>query len=207
MWMPFFHIVAFYLGMENYFIKMHTHPELIEALIEKILDFYLEANRRCLDAMAPKLDAVFFGNDMGSQEDLLISPDAFNRFVLPGYKKIVEQAKSYNLKVILHSCGAISKIIPQIIDAGIDGLHPLQAKAKGMEAEKLAGEYKGKLLFIGGVDTQQLLPNGTPEQVAAEVKRLKELFGERYIVSPSHETLLPNVGIENVLAMRDAALE
>jgi uroporphyrinogen decarboxylase len=207
MWMPFFHIVAFFLGMENYFLKMYTHPKVVEAITEKVLDFYLEANRRCLDAMAPKLDAVFFGNDLGSQEDLLISPDAFNRFVLPGYRKIVEQAKSYDLKVILHSCGAISKIIPQIIDIGIDGLHPLQAKARGMEAEKLAKEYKGKLLFIGGVDTQQLLPNGTPEQVSEEVRRLKGLFGEKYIVSPSHEALLPNVSIENVLAMRDAAIE
>lgn len=195
------------MGMENYFLKMYTHPDVIEAITEKVLDFYLEANRRCLEAMGPKLDAVFFGNDLGSQEDLLISPDAFDRFVLPGYKKIVDQVKSYNLKVVLHSCGAISKIIPKLIDVGIDGLHPLQAKAKGMEAESLAKDFKGKLLFIGGVDTQELLPFGTPNQVKDDVKRLKDLFGERFIVSPSHEALLPNVKIENVLAMRDSAIE
>jgi len=172
-----------------------------------VLDFYLETNRRCLDAMAPKLDAVFFGNDLGSQEDLLISPGAFDAFVLPGYKRIIEQVKSYDLKVVLHSCGAISRLVPRIIDAGIDGLHPLQAKAKGMAAENLANISKGRLLFIGGVDTQQLLPFGTPDQVREETGRLKEVFGNRYIVSPSHEALLPNVPIENVLAMRDTALE
>lgn len=207
MWMPFFHVLCDFFGMDNYFIKMYTNPKVVEAVTEKVLDFYLEANRRCLDLMADELDALFFGNDLGSQLNLLISPEAFARFVLPGYKKIVEQAKSYGLKVVLHSCGAISSIIPTLIDIGIDGLHPLQAKAKGMEADKLARDFKGKLLFIGGVDTQELLPFGTPQQVRDEVRRLKDLFGGRYIVSPSHEALLPNVSPENVVAMRDAALE
>ena len=204
MWMSFFHVLADFFGMENYFIKMYTHPHVVEAATEKILEFYLEANRRCLDAMGVQLDAVFFGNDLGSQEDLLISPEAFERFILPGFKRIVDQAKSYGLKVVLHCCGAISRIIPTLIDMGIDGLHPLQAKAKGMEAEKLAREYKNHLVFIGGVDTQELLPFGTPEQVQAEVERLIHIFGERYIVSPSHEALLPNVSPENVLAMVSA---
>jgi len=109
--------------------------------------------------------------------------------------------------VVLHSCGAISKIIPRLIDIGVDGLHPLQARAKGMEAENLGREFGGELVFVGGVDTQELLPFGTPEEVKNDVRRLKGLLGERFIVSPSHEALLPNVSIENVLAMRDAALE
>lgn len=207
MWMPFFHVLCSFFGMENYFIKMHTHPKIVEAVTNKVLEFHLEANRRCLEAMASKLDAVFFGNDLGSQYDLLISPQAFRKFILPGYKKIIAQAKSYNLKVVLHSCGAISRIIPMLIDAGIDALHPLQAKAKGMEAEKLAREFGDDLVFIGGVDTQDLLPFGTPQQVKNEVRRLKKVFGQGYIVSPSHEAILPNVSVENVIAMRDAALE
>jgi len=83
----------------------------------------------------------------------------------------------------------------------------LQAKAKGMDAETLAGEYKKDIAFIGGVDTQQLLPFGTPEQVKAEVRRLKKVFGERFIVSPSHEAILPIVNPENIIAMREAAME
>ncbi|MGI6113416.1 MAG: uroporphyrinogen decarboxylase family protein [Mahellales bacterium] len=207
MWMPFFHVLADFFGMDNYFMKMYTHPKVVEAATERILDFYLEANKRCLDAMGSKLDAAFFGNDLGSQLDLMISPDAFKRFILPGIKRIVEQAKSYNLKVVLHSCGAITKIIPMLIDAGIDGLHPLQAKAKGMDAQSLAREYGNDLVFIGGVDTQDLLPFGTPEQVKAEVRRLKKIFGQGFVVSPSHEALLPNVSPENAIAMSQAALE
>jgi uroporphyrinogen decarboxylase len=107
----------------------------------------------------------------------------------------------------MHSCGAISDIIPDLIDFGIDALHPLQAKAKGMNAENLVKDFKNDLVFIGGIDTQELLPLGTPAQVEEEVKRIKGIFGENYIVSPSHEALLANVNIENVLAMRNAAIE
>jgi len=205
MWCPFFHLVADFFGMENYFIKMHTHPAVVEAVTEYIVAFYLEANKRCFERMALKLDAAFFGNDFGSQRDLLISPGAFKRFVLPYFKKLINQMKSYGLKVVLHSCGSIVKVIPMLIDAGTDVLHPLQAKAAGMDAENLARQFQGKLVFMGGVDTQELLPFKTPEDVRQEVCRLKQVFGERLIVSPSHEALLPNVSIENVIAMSEEA--
>jgi uroporphyrinogen decarboxylase len=207
MWAPFFHILCDFLGMENYFIKMHTHPTVVDAITEKVLAFHLEANRRFLDVAAPRLAAFFFGNDLGSQRDLLISPASFDRFVLPGIRALTAQAKSCSLKVLLHSCGAVAKIIPRLVKAGIDGLHPLQARAVGMDAESLARDFGGDLVFVGGVDTQDLLPFHTPSEVKAEVNRLKNVFGDRFIVSPSHEALLPNVPLENVLAMRDAAAD
>ena len=94
-----------------------------------------------------------------------------------------------------------------LVDVGIDGLHPLQAKAKGMDAESLVREYYGKIVFVGGVDTQDLLVNRSPEDVAKEVRRLKGLFGPRYIVSPSHEAILPNVPLENIEAMSKTVVE
>ncbi|MFI4912352.1 MAG: uroporphyrinogen decarboxylase family protein [Sedimentisphaeraceae bacterium JB056] len=204
MWMSFFHVLCDFFGMENYFMKMYTHPEVVEAATEKIISFYLEANRRCLDLMADDIDVLFFGNDLGSQLDLLISPDACSRFIIPGYKRIVAQAKEFNLRVMLHSCGSIGRIIPDLIDIGIDALHPLQAKAACMDAVTLKEQFDESIVFVGGVDTQELLPFGTAEQVYEEVCRLKEVFGPRYIVSPSHEALLSNVSLKNVLAMRDA---
>lgn len=206
MWMSFFHVLCDFFGMENYFIKMYTHPAVVEAATEHLVDFYLQANKKCLDAVGDQIEAVFFGNDLGSQADLLISPDAFNKFILPYFSRIIDQAKSYDLKVMLHSCGSIKKILPALIEIGIDALHPLQAKANGMTAEDIARECHGKVLFVGGVDTQELLPFGTAEQVYDQVMRLKDIFGPGWIVSPSHEALLPNVPIGNVLAMRDAAL-
>jgi uroporphyrinogen decarboxylase len=131
----------------------------------------------------------------------------FQKFVLPYLKKIVELAKSHGLPVMLHSCGAIAKVIPILIDIGIDALHPLQARARGMDAETLAKNFRGKLTFVGGVDTQDLLVNGSPDDVRREVLRLRKTFKERYIVSPSHEAVLPNVPFENIEAMAKAAFE
>lgn len=207
MWMPFFHVVADFFGMDNYFIKMYTHPEVVHAVTEKVMEFYLEANTRCLSLVEGKMTAGFFGNDFGSQRDLLISPDCFDDFILPYYKRAIETIQAQDLPVFTHSCGAISRIIPKLIDAGVEGLHPLQANAAGMDAESLAGEFKNDLVFMGGVDTQHLLPFETPEKIKAEVHRLKKVFGERFIVSPSHEALLPNVSIENTLAMAKAVFE
>jgi uroporphyrinogen decarboxylase len=206
MWMPFFHIAADFFGMENYFMKMYTHPEVVLAVTERIVEFYIEANRRCLDLMAGKLVAGFFGNDFGSQLDLLISPEMFGRFILPFYVRCIAVIKSHGLKAVVHSCGAIDRIIPTLIEAGIDGLHPLQAKAAGMDAENLARKYKGKLVFIGGVDTQELLPFGTEAELRAEVRRLRRTFGEGFILSPSHEALLPNVSPGKLVAMAEEAL-
>jgi uroporphyrinogen decarboxylase len=205
MWMPFFHIVADFFGMENYFMKMYTNPEIVEAVTERVVHFYLEANKRCLDLMASDIDAGFFGNDFGSQLDIMISPEMFDRFILPYYKRCIAGIKSYGLPVIVHSCGAIDRLIPRLIDAGIDGLHPLQAKAVGMDAENLSRKYGKHLVFIGGLDTQELLPFGTVEEIRGEVGRLRKVFGPRFILSPSHEALLPNVSPEKVVAMSEAA--
>lgn len=204
MWMPFFHIVADFFGMENYFMKMYTHPEIVHAVSNKVLDFYLAANQRCLDLMGDQLDAQFFGNDLGGQSDLLISPELLQEFVYPGIKRIIDQAKSYNLKVVLHSCGSVSALIPDLIKLGIDGLHPIQAKARGMDANNLASQFGDQLIFIGGIDTQELLPFGSAEAVKSETLRIKNIFGNNLIVSPSHEALLSNVPLENVWAMREA---
>lgn len=206
MWNPFFHIACDLFGMENYFMKMYTHPEVVDVVTQRIVEFYLEANKLCLEDMADHLSCAFFGNDLGSQLNLLISPESFDRFILPYTKELVDQMKSYGKKVMLHSCGAIQSIIPQIIEIGVDALHPLQALAAGMDAESLA-KYRDDIIFVGGVDTQQLLPFGTPDEVADKVRHLKNVLGKGLIISPSHEALLPNVSIENVMAMSNAAKE
>jgi len=206
-WGHFFHIASDFFGMEEYFVKMHTDPKLVEAVTEHIVTFQLECNRRIYEAFGDKIDCVFFGNDIGTQVSTLVGVDQFRQFLLPYMKRITEQAKKYNKKVALHSCGAIAPLIPLMIEAGIDVLHPLQALAVGMGPETLMREYGKDLIFMGGVDTQDLLPFGTPQQVKDEVHRLRDIFGPGFIVSPSHEAILPNVPIENMFAMRDAAID
>lgn len=152
-----------------------------------------------------KLDTFFMGNDLGTQRAPLLSPEMYRKFVLPSQKRMIEQAKSYGLHVMVHSCGAISSLIPDMIDAGIEALHPLQPLAAGMDAACLS-QFKRDLAFVGGVDTQQILPNGTPEDVKREVDRLYRAFGDGWIASPSHEGVLPNIPLRNVQAIREAAM-
>ena len=206
-WTCFFHIVADLFGMENYFIKMYTHPEVVDAVTSHVCDFYYEANERFFALAGDEVDGYFFGNDLGTQLDLLLSPELFDRFVRPQMQRFIDQGHRRGYQVMLHCCGAVSKLIDRFIDCGIDALHPLQARALNMDAETLARRFKGRIAFVGGIDTQDLLMNATPEQVKADVRRVRELLGPCLVVSPSHEALLPNVPPENVLAMAEAARE
>jgi len=207
MWSCFFHDICEFFGMENYFIKMHTDPDLVIAVTERVVDFYLQGNEKLFQAAGDRIDAFFFGNDFGSQLDLLISPEHFDIFVMPYFRKLTDLAHKYGRKVLLHSCGAINRVIPRLIGAGVEALHPIQALARDMDAESLAKNYNGRIVFVGGVDTQLLLSGATPREVRDEVRRLKGLFGPNFVVSPSHESILPNVPPENILAMAEAAAE
>lgn len=206
-WTCFYHNIMDLFGMDNYMTKMYTHPDVVHAVTDHVCGFYYEANERFFDAAGDLVDGFFFGNDFGTQVDLICSPPQFDTFILPWFRKFTEQGHRHGRQVILHSCGAIFRVIDRLIEAGVDCLHPLQARASGMDAETLAKRYKGRIAFLGGVDTQELLVHATPDEVKADVRRIKALLGPRLIVSPSHEALLPNVSPENVLAMSEAAQE
>jgi len=204
-WAPFFHELGWIMGQEEYFVKMHTHPAVVDAFTEHIVDFHCALNERIFEAAADLMDFFFFGNDFGTQRGLFVSPEHWYRFVLPGVRRLVDQARSYGLRVWLHSCGSVRKIIPDLIDAGIDALHPLQVSAAGMSAEELGREFGGKIMFIGGIDVHKLLRKGTPEQVRKAVRHCKKHLGPSYAVSPSHDVIMPEVPTENLIAMIDEA--
>jgi uroporphyrinogen decarboxylase len=206
-WTPFYHNVMDLFGMESYLINMYENPELVEAVTDRVCQFYYEANERFFAAAGDLVDGFFFGNDFGTQRDLICGPVQFDRFVMPWFRRFTEQGHRHGYQVILHSCGSIYRVMDRLIDAGVDCLHPLQALAANMDAETLAREFKGHIAFLGGIDTQQLLVHGTPQEIAAEVRRVVGLLAPCLIVSPSHEALLPNVPPENVLAMAEAAHE
>ena len=206
MWCSFFHLAADFFGMENFFIKMYENPMIVDAVLEHIVDFYAAANDKFLAGLGDRADAMFFGNDFGTQLDLFVSPEQFRRFVLPSFKKLINVGKKYNKIVMLHSCGSIYRIIPDLIDAGVDVLHPLQAQAAGMSAQDLS-QYKNDIAFLGGIDAQSFFVNATPAQIKDEVRRVRGLLGPGFVVSPSHEEILPNVPAENILAMAEAARE
>ncbi len=206
-WTCFYHNVMDLFGMEDYMVKMYTHPEVVHAVTDKVCSFYYEANERFFTAAGGEVDGFFFGNDFGTQQDLICGPAQFDEFIMPWFERFTKQAHKHGLQALLHSCGAIHKVIERLIDAGVDCLHPLQALAANMDAETLARDFKGRIAFMGGIDTQELLVHASPDQVKAEVRRVKELLGPRLIVSPSHEALLPNVPPANLEALAEAAIE
>ena len=207
MWTCFFHITADFFGMEEYFMRMYTDPDLVMYVTDKVVDYYAEANELFMRNLGDRADTIFYGNDFGSQLCSLMSPKMFNKFIRPGLEKNIAIAKKYNKKVMLHSCGSVANLIPYFIDMGVDALHPLQAKAAMMSAEDLSREFKGKISFLGGIDTQDLLVNGSPDDIKEDVKRVVDLLRPNLIVSPSHECILPNIPLENMLAIRDTLEE
>lgn len=205
LWSAHFQDTCAAFGMETALMNMIANPEVYRAVDEHILQFYLKANEIFYEATKGKLHAVLIGNDMGSQRGLMLSPDMVREFIIPGCKRLVQQAHNYGLKVIYHSCGSIADVIPDLIAAGVDVIHPIQALAAGMEPHSLKARFGGQVSFCGGVDTQDLLVNGTPAQVEKKVRELREIFPTGLIVSPSHEAILPDVPPANIQAMFAAA--
>lgn len=199
-WSAHFQDACAAFGMETALMNMMSEPDMFRAVIDRITGFYLQANGIFYQATRGKLDAVLIGNDFGSQQCLMLSRDLIREFVWPGTRKLVAQAKEYGLKVVHHSCGAIQELIPDLIEIGVDVIHPIQALAHGMSAEELHGKFAGKVSFCGGVDAQNLLVNGKPEEVAKRVRELAALFPTGLVISPSHEAILPDIPPANIEA-------
>ena len=207
MWTCFYHNLMDLFGMEQYMMKMYTHPAVVHAVTDRVCSFYYEANERFFALAGDLVDGFFFGNDFGTQRGLICGPKQFDEFILPWFQRFTDQAHRYRYQVILHSCGSIYRMLPTLIAAGVECLHPLQARATNMDAETLSREFNGQVTFLGGIDTQYLLPYGSPEDVKADVRRVRDLLGPHVIISPSHEAVLPDVPPRNVEAMAVAAHE
>jgi uroporphyrinogen decarboxylase len=154
------------------------------------------------------------GEDFGIQTGMLISPRAFRSLVKPILKDVYMAVKerladmgNYDCKLMLHSCGAVASIIPDLIEIGVDVLDPVQTRAKGMNALVLKESYGERLSFHGGLDTQGVLPFGAEEDVAEEVRRKLQMFapGGGYILCPTHN-LQADVSGRNAVALVNAGL-
>ena len=207
LWSAHFQDACSAFGMETALVKMLEEPDMYRAVIDRITEFYLKANRIFYEATYGKVDAILIGNDFGSQTNLMISPGLIREFVIPGTKRLIDQAKSYGLKVIFHSCGAIRDVIGDLIQAGADVIHPIQALATGMAPQKLKDLFGNKVSFCGGVDTQYLLVYGSPEEIKSKVRELKAIFPTGLIISPSHEAILPDVNPSSIKALFEAIRE
>lgn len=208
-WSPFWHDAIEMLGMEQFYLKMYDEPELVDALMQHIVDYYAEVSRRIFDAAAGAIDIFFVGNDFGSQTGPLLGEELFGRFILPHLKRLIDLGHAYGLRVMLHCCGGFAPLIPMMIEAGLDGLHAVQPCCRGMELRKLKAEFGDKILFNGCIDSQHVLLEGTPEFVREKTREVLVTMmpGGGFVAGASHDAILEETPVENVLAMFDAIRE
>ena len=194
-------------GMEQAILDLVENSSLAEDLLEKASAFACElAEAAC--ARYP-LDWLWTGDDVAGQQNLMMSPSTWRRMIRPRLARIAAVGKRYDLPVAFHCCGAMRSIIPDLIEIGIDGRNPIQSNCPGMDARDLKREFGRALSFMGGLDTIELIPHGTPEEVYRETRRLIEDMtgdGGGYILAASH-TIPPETPLENILALYEAAGE
>jgi uroporphyrinogen decarboxylase len=208
-WSPFFHDAIDLLGMETLLVKMYEQPELVDAVLAHIVDYYAGSSQRIFDAAADVIDIFFVGNDFGAQTGPIMGEVLFRRFMLPHLKRLVNLGHDYGLKVMMHCCGAYYPLIPLMIEIGIDGLQSLQPRTRDMEPARLKRAFGDRILLNGCIDTQHVLIEGTPELVRTKTREVLEVMkpGGGYVVSPSHDYLLPETPVANVLALYETVRE
>jgi uroporphyrinogen decarboxylase len=195
-------------GMEKAMEDLIVTPEIAEAALERIFVIHESVFRRTLEKASDLIDLMVVSEDLGSQHSLLMSPKLFRQFFRPRMARMIELVHSYGVKVFHHNDGAIRPFIPELIDIGIDVLDPIQWRCAGMDREDLAADFGPDLVFHGGIDNQQTLPFGTPEDVRKEVAENIEMFSQckGHIVCPCHN-IQPNTPTENILALYEAVEE
>jgi uroporphyrinogen-III decarboxylase len=208
-WSPFWHDAIDLLGMENLYLKMYDEPDLVDAVLGHVVDYYAEVSRRIFDSAADGLDVFFIGNDFGGQTGPLLGPDLFTRFLLPHLARLIDLGHAYGLKVQLHCCGGFAPLIPAMIGAGLDGLHAVQPCCGGMNLAKLKADYGRRILFNGAIDSHHALIRGTPESVRECTREVLAIMapGGGYVAGASHDYILGETPVENVVAMFDAVEE
>ena len=208
-WSPFWHDIIDLMGMENMYLKMYDTPELVDAILQSIVDFYFDISQRTFEAAGDAIDIFFIGNDLGSQTGPLLGTELFERFILPHLKKMIDLGHDFNLKVMLHCCGGFAELIPAMIDAGLDGLHAVQPCCRGMDLKQLKTDFGDKILFNGAIDSQKVLIEGDTNLVRQNTKEVLDIMmpGGGYVAGASHDYLLDETPLENVLAMFDTVRE
>jgi uroporphyrinogen decarboxylase len=198
---------SFLRGLDNLMVDLLMEPELAHFIMDKFTDFYIGYFDRMLNAAGGRIDILRQADDLGTQRSLFFSPEHFRTFIKPRIARFVDLAHSHGAKFMFHSCGAIIPLIDDLIEIGVDILDPLQALADGMEPEILKARYGQRICLHGGIDTQYLLPRGSPAEVRHEVQHRLGILGAGggFILAPCHVLQL-DVPTENIMAMVETGL-
>jgi uroporphyrinogen decarboxylase len=201
-----FEIPQMLLRMDNYLTFLGLYPDKALQFSENLCALHMKSLEKWLSAVGPYIDIVLFGDDLGGQTGPLISPQMYRQMIKPFHRKLWHRAKELaDVRVMLHCCGGVRELLDDLIDAGLDAINPVQISADGMDPAELKKDFGDKITFWGGgCDTRDILPCGSPDQVAAHVQRLVQLLcpGGGFVFQQVHN-VLADVPAENVVAMFD----
>lgn len=192
-------------GMEDALLDMAEAPALANEMFRRCAGFSIALGEAACERYA--LDWFWTGDDVAGQRAMMMSPAAWRELIKPHLERVFAVGRTHGLPVAYHCCGALRPIIPDLIEIGMDILNPVQANCPGMDALELKREFGSRIAFMGGVDTQGVLPFGSVEQVRRATRRLIDGMtsdGGGYILAASH-TIPPNAPEENVFAMYEEA--
>jgi len=199
-----------YRGWANFMMDLAINPGFAEDLMDKLVEVHLKNLEGYLQAVGQYIQVIQMGDDLGTQNATQLSPDMYREFIKPRHRKIYQYVKQHSdLYVFLHSCGSVYDLIPDLIDAGVDILNPVQTSAEKMDPARLKAEFGDQLTFWGGgVDTQHVLPDASPDEVASMVQDRIRIFapGGGFVFTPVHN-IQANVPPENIVAAYDAAIQ
>jgi len=202
--------LSWYLrGLDQFLIDLVADKPFAHALLRRVTDLQKAKYGEFLRKTGRYLDIVRAGDDMGTQSQPLLSPALYREMIKPYHVEFFSSIKERtDAALMFHSCGNVYPLIPDLMEAGVDILNPIQVSAKEMEPERLKREFGDRLAFSGAIDTQRVLPYGTPEEVEGEVRqRIQELGpGGGYMIASVHN-IQPDVPPENVMAMFRAGLK
>ena len=194
-------------GFDTFLEDLVAQPMFAEELMERILAIECDIAATLLDAVGPYLDVFAFKDDIAMQSGPVISPKMFRAMIKPRLKKLIEVVKSKTrAKIWFHSCGSVYYAVRDLIEIGVDILNPVQVAARDMDTARLKREFGNDISFWGAIDTQHVLPFGSPQEVEVEVKtRLRDLApGGGYVLASVHN-IEADVSGANVWAMTQAA--
>jgi uroporphyrinogen decarboxylase len=198
------------MGMEGFLPQLVINPEFAQALLRRITDLCKSLMGHFLDELDDNVDIIKIGDDLGTQDSLLISPKMYREYLKPLHAEFISFIKERTeAKVFFHTDGDVFNLVEDFIEIGIDILNPIQTSAGKMaNLEELKKRFGNRMTFCGAIDTQDLLPYGSPDQVRQEVERVIAALGPGggYMVASVH-TIMDDVPPENILAMVDAVEE